>query len=55
MKQWIKVSYRDDRILPKLDREIEEALKAIGFFCCGTGYYLDKGKRELNFERKENG
>jgi predicted nucleic acid-binding Zn ribbon protein len=58
LKEFIKVSYLAENELPKLDREIQDLLKAIGFYLCGTGFYFNShrepslGKRELNFERR---
>lgn len=58
MKQFIKVSYLAENELPDFDKEIEDALRTIGFNLSATGFYFDKhrgpslGKRDLNFERK---
>ena len=49
----IKVRYYNEDIDSELDKEIEEALGAIGYKCYGTGYHLVENYRELCFEREE--
>ncbi|MCD6317944.1 hypothetical protein J7M02_02625 [Candidatus Aerophobetes bacterium] len=51
-KETIYVKYYKENIDKKLDKEIIEALKMIGFVWIGSGYHLVKKYRDIQFERK---